>query len=63
MPIYEYKCQKCGFLIEKIQKINDPPLEKCTLEECSPKGTLKKVISKTSFQLKGSGWASDGYGS
>jgi putative FmdB family regulatory protein len=62
MPIYEYECQKCGERIEKIQKVADPPLEDCNAPECSAKGTLKKLISKTSFRLKGAGWAADGYG-
>jgi putative FmdB family regulatory protein len=52
MPIYEYKCEKCGSHIEVIQKISDPPLKRCG--KC--RGKLEKTISRTSFQLKGSGW-------
>jgi putative FmdB family regulatory protein len=52
MPIYEYLCEKCGSHIEVIQKISDPPLKRCT--KC--RGKLEKTISRTSFQLKGSGW-------
>jgi putative FmdB family regulatory protein len=52
MPIYEYKCDKCGSHIEVIQKISDPPLKRCS--KC--RGKLEKTISRTSFQLKGSGW-------
>ncbi len=52
MPIYEYKCTKCGQKIEVMQKITDNPLEKC--EACG--GELKKLITSTSFVLKGSGW-------
>jgi putative FmdB family regulatory protein len=52
MPIYEYKCEKCGSHIEVIQKISDPPLKRCS--KC--RGKLEKTISRTSFQLKGSGW-------
>lgn len=52
MPIYEYKCTKCGQQIEVMQKMKDNPLEKC--EACG--GELKKMITSTSFVLKGSGW-------
>ena len=57
MPIYEYRCTKCGHLIEIIQKLSDRPLRKCP--ECS--GRLEKLVSRASFQLKGGGWYSEGY--
>jgi putative FmdB family regulatory protein len=58
MPIYEYECSDCGNLIEVIQKIDARAPGRC--EKCS--GKLKKKISRASFQLKGGGWYSDGYG-
>jgi putative FmdB family regulatory protein len=57
MPIYEYRCQKCGSHIEVIQKLSDPPLKRCA--KC--RGKLEKVVSRTSFQLKGSGWYATDY--
>jgi len=51
MPIYEYKCEKCGEVMEKLQKFSDEPLRTCA---CG--GSLEKLISRSSFQLKGSGW-------
>ena len=51
MPIYEYQCQKCG-TFEMTQRITDKPLGKCP----TCKGKVKKLISNTSFQLKGTGW-------
>jgi putative FmdB family regulatory protein len=51
MPIYEYNCQKCG-TFETTQKITEKPLSKCP----TCKGKVKKLISNTSFQLKGTGW-------
>jgi putative FmdB family regulatory protein len=51
MPIYEYQCQKCG-TFETTQKITDKALAKCP----TCKGKVKKLISNTSFQLKGTGW-------
>src|SRR5438132_14281102 len=52
MPIYEYLRDKCGSLTEKIQKISDAPLTQC--EKCD--GKLNKILSHSSFVLKGSGW-------
>lgn len=52
MPLYEYKCNKCGATQEIIQKVADPPLEKCS--QCG--GPLHKVISCPAIQFKGSGW-------
>jgi len=52
MPIYEYRCEKCDSHFEVIQKFSDKPLKFCS--NC--KGKLTKLISQTSFQLKGSGW-------
>jgi putative FmdB family regulatory protein len=52
MPIYEYKCLKCGTVLEALQKISDEPLKKCP--KC--KGPLEKVISPPALQFKGNGW-------
>ncbi len=52
MPIYEYQCSKCGEIFEALQKISDAPLTKC--KWCGAK--VERLISHTSFQLKGSGW-------
>jgi putative FmdB family regulatory protein len=59
MPIYEYICEKCGAHTEVLQKVSDAPLKKC--REC--KGKLEKIVSRTSFQLKGSGWYKTDYSS
>jgi len=53
MPIYEYTCQACGYGLEAIQKMSDPPLTTCPT--CA-KPSLKKRISVVGFQLKGTGW-------
>lgn len=52
MPIYEYQCDKCGELQEALQKISDKPLTKCA--HCS--GKLHKLVSHSTFHLKGTGW-------
>ena len=51
MPIYEYRCAKCGEF-DMMQRITDKPLRKCPT--CKRK--VEKLVSNTSFQLKGSGW-------
>lgn len=52
MPIYEYRCRKCGHEFEEWQKITDPPVEKCSA--CG--GRASRLISQSSFILKGTGW-------
>ncbi len=52
MPIYEYQCSNCGEVFEAFQKVHDNPLSECKF--CH--GRVEKLISHSSFQLKGSGW-------
>ena len=59
MPIYEYECTKCGNQTEVWQKFSDPPIARCEL--C--KGKMKKLISQSTFHLKGSGWYVTDYAS
>ena len=59
MPIYEYECTKCGYQTEVWQKFSDPPLEHC--DRCG--GKMRKLISQSTFHLKGSGWYVTDYGS
>ena len=60
MPTYEYLCDKCGHEFERQQRISDPPVKSCP--SCKSR-RVKKLISRTSFVLKGSGWYSDLYSS
>ena len=57
MPIYEYVCEKCGDHVEVLQKVSDPPLKRC--KKC--RGKMEKIVSRTAFQLKGSGWYKTDY--
>ncbi len=52
MPIYEYECCKCGKTTEAMQRFSDPPLTECA--NCH--GPMRKLISMSTFHLKGSGW-------
>jgi putative FmdB family regulatory protein len=53
MPIYEYRCEACGFQDEHLQKVSEPPMTVCP--SCG-KATYRKQLSAAGFQLKGSGW-------
>ena len=59
MPLFEYECRKCGHeferLVGSLERERSQPCPKCKAKES------KKRISRTSFLLKGGGWASDGY--
>jgi putative FmdB family regulatory protein len=60
MPVYEYACEKCGHEFEVSQRITDEPVKTCPV--CRAR-RVKRLISQTSFVLKGSGWYSDLYSS
>jgi putative FmdB family regulatory protein len=53
MPIYEYRCAKCGYQKEYLQRLSDAQLTKCP--ECGKK-TFNKMVTAAGFQLKGTGW-------
>ncbi len=52
MPIYEYRCEKCGKTFERLQRFSDDPVK--VHEGCG--GAVERLISQSAFQLKGSGW-------
>ncbi|MEW6378024.1 MAG: zinc ribbon domain-containing protein [bacterium] len=52
MPVYEYRCKDCGCTFEAEQRIIDPPLNACRM--CG--GSVERLISRSSFVLKGDGW-------
>ncbi|HEU0032894.1 MAG TPA: zinc ribbon domain-containing protein [Kofleriaceae bacterium] len=60
MPVYEYRCTSCHREFEYQQRMSDP--EKTTCEACGQEA-LERLISRTAFQLKGSGWYKDLYSS
>ncbi len=53
MPIYEYECKKCGEVFEVMQKYSDPPPK--THKSCGSR-RVKRIMSRSSFILKGTGW-------
>jgi len=58
MPLYEYKCAKCGDVFELIQKFSDEPLH----EHPGCGGAVEKLLSAAALQFKGSGWYVNDYG-
>ncbi len=59
MPVFEYRCSECNFETSVLQKLSDDPPKCC---KCTSDKDMKKLISATSFLLRGSGWAKDNYG-
>ncbi len=56
MPIYEYECANCG-VFELMRRITEGPIKRCP--KCKAK--VERIVSRTSFVLKGSGWYSTDY--
>ncbi|MEI6093326.1 MAG: zinc ribbon domain-containing protein [bacterium] len=56
MPLYEYACKKCNKRFEVLQNIGTDSA-KCP--DCE--SDCEKLLSSTSFQLKGSGWYKTDY--
>jgi len=56
MPIYEYQCPKCG-VFEVTQRITESALKRCP----TCKAKVERILSRTSFVLKGSGWYATDY--
>ena len=62
MPIYQYKCSVCGVVAEVLQRMDAPApfCSTCAIDEGTSRQMVKQV-SRSSFVLKGGGWAADGY--
>ena len=59
MPLYTYVCTECKEDVEELQKFDDPAPSRC--EKCGKENSMKKTMGVSNFQLKGGGWADDGY--
>src|SRR5579862_1454329 len=57
MPLYEYRCAKCGKVFERIQKFSDQPLT--VHDDCG--GPVERLISVSALNFKGSGWYVNDY--
>jgi len=52
VPLYEYRCKKCGHQFEKIQSFSAPEVKECP--QCH--GEVERLLSAPAIQFKGSGW-------
>jgi len=52
MPLYEYRCHRCGQTFEVLQKFSDEPI--AAHEGCG--GEVERLVSPPALQFKGSGW-------
>ena len=62
MPIYEYRCPACSAVVEILQRMDAsaPICAECS-QDAPQAPAMVKQVSRSSFVLKGGGWASDGY--
>ena len=61
MPLYEYRCNYCGNVMDEWRTVSDRHnTPECDNDDCRS-GDVVLQLSKTSHRLKGAGWASDGY--
>jgi len=58
MPLYEYKCKKCGHRFERIQTYSAEDTKECPV--CQ--GEVERLISAPAAHFKGSGFYSTDYG-
>jgi putative FmdB family regulatory protein len=61
MPIYEYLCPHCKRIQEIMHSIKESPLIFCDVCEAGKSTYSVRLVGSSSFILKGSGWAKDGY--
>ncbi len=59
MPIYEYECEKCGGVFERIHAVSAAPPDSCETKGC--KGKPRRMVSAGGFILKGDGWYANDY--
>ncbi len=59
MPIYRYRCERCGQEKSEFHKMSETPDVLCTKPGCN--SIMVKTVSRSSFSLKGDGWYKDGY--
>jgi len=59
MPAYDYECKSCGNNFEVVKSIKDDLTTECP--QCHIFGTNRLISARTTFTLKGNGWAADNY--
>lgn len=59
MPLYEYRCEGCREMEEKLQSLSAPEAHDCP--KCGLSAGMKRQISAVSFSLAGAGWYKSDY--
>jgi putative FmdB family regulatory protein len=59
LPLYPYRCTKCGYRFEKIQSFDSAPETECP--KCG--GALERPLTAPGLQFKGAGWYVTDYAS
>jgi putative FmdB family regulatory protein len=54
MPTYEYVCKKCGFEMEELQSMSEPPLVHCP--KCKTNNLARVMGGGSGLIFKGSGF-------
>ncbi|HEY3396793.1 MAG TPA: FmdB family zinc ribbon protein [Armatimonadota bacterium] len=60
MPMYDYKCEKCGHRFEVEHGLNDPAPKTCVAKGCG--GQVSRVFTAPAIMFKGKGWHVNDYG-
>lgn len=59
MPIYEFRCEDCGkIVVHRLPISSNQQVVKC--DYCG-EISAKRIISASTFVLKGGGWYASGY--
>jgi putative FmdB family regulatory protein len=58
VPLYEYKCVKCGHRFEKIENVSASEIKKCP--KCGARA--ERMVNAPAIQFKGTGWYVTDYG-
>ena len=53
MPIYEFQCDRCDNVFDRLQKLSDPDPDICP--ECG-ESAIRRRLTAPAFRLSGSGW-------
>lgn len=61
MARYDFRCPKCGEVVELERSSSDESEVLCCAEGCDGQVTMVRLIAAPAFILKGGGWAADGY--
>jgi putative FmdB family regulatory protein len=57
LPLYAYRCTKCGHKFEKIQNFSAEPVRECPM--CG--GPVERPLTAPRLQFKGAGWYVNDY--